>query len=47
MPPEEHLLVVPSDDTATLDRWLKGRMYVPLFLYQPQGLEVYKVYPAQ
>jgi 4-amino-4-deoxy-L-arabinose transferase-like glycosyltransferase len=47
VPPEEHLLVVPSDDTATLDRWLKGRMYVPLFLYQPQGLEVYKVYPAQ
>ena len=47
VPPEEHLLVLPSQDTATLDQWLRGRIYVPLFLYQSQGLEVYKVYPAQ
>jgi len=47
VPPEEHLLVLPSHDTATLDRWLKGRVYEPLFLYQSQGLEVYKVLPAQ
>jgi 4-amino-4-deoxy-L-arabinose transferase-like glycosyltransferase len=47
VPQEEHLLVLPSHDTATLERWLKGRVYEPLFLYQSQGLEVYKVYPAQ
>ena len=47
VPPEEHLLVLPSHDTATLEQWLKGRVYEPLFLYQSQGLEVYKVLPAQ
>jgi hypothetical protein len=46
IPPEEHLLVLPSKDTATLDHSLQGRIYEPLFLYQSQGLAVYKVYPA-
>ena len=40
-------LPLAAQDTATLDQWLRGRIYVPLFLYQSQGLEVYKVYPAQ
>jgi 4-amino-4-deoxy-L-arabinose transferase-like glycosyltransferase len=47
VPPEEHLLVIPSHDTRLLDRWLAGRIYVPLFLYPAQGLEVYKVYAAE
>jgi len=47
VPAGEHLLVVPSRDNTSLEHWLRGRIYVPLFLYQPQGLEVYRVYPAQ
>jgi 4-amino-4-deoxy-L-arabinose transferase-like glycosyltransferase len=46
VPEEEHLLVLPSHDTAFLQKWLQGRVYEPLFLYQSQGLEVYKVLPA-
>jgi 4-amino-4-deoxy-L-arabinose transferase-like glycosyltransferase len=47
VPDGEHLLVIPSNQAATLEHWLAGRVYEPLFLYQPQGLEVYKVYPKQ
>jgi hypothetical protein len=47
VPPAEHLLVVPSNQTAQLDRWLAGRVYEPLFLYESQGLAVYRVYPKQ
>ncbi len=47
VPTGEHLLVIPANENATLDKWLAGRVYVPLFLYPSQGLEVYKVYPAQ
>jgi hypothetical protein len=47
VPTGEHLLVIPANENAGLDKWLAGRVYEPLFLYQSQGLEVYKVYPAQ
>ena len=45
VPAGEHLLVVPANDTIHVDHWLTGRVYEPLFLYEAQGLEVYKVYP--
>jgi 4-amino-4-deoxy-L-arabinose transferase-like glycosyltransferase len=44
VPEAEHILVIRANDTADLDRWLAGRVYVPLFLYESQGLEVYRVY---
>jgi 4-amino-4-deoxy-L-arabinose transferase-like glycosyltransferase len=44
VPAEEHLLVIPANDSTQLSHWLEGRVYEPLFLYQSQGLEVYKVY---
>jgi 4-amino-4-deoxy-L-arabinose transferase-like glycosyltransferase len=44
VPAQEHLLVIPANDTETLHRWLTGRVYKPLFLYESQGLEVYRVY---
>jgi 4-amino-4-deoxy-L-arabinose transferase-like glycosyltransferase len=47
VPDAEHILVVRANDTADLDRWLNGRIYTPLFLYESQGLEVYRVYPKQ
>jgi|UPI00068A7158 4-amino-4-deoxy-L-arabinose transferase-like glycosyltransferase len=43
IPAEEHLLVIPTKDTAAVERYLAGRMYSPLFLYDSQGLEVYRV----
>ena len=43
VPAAEHILVVRANDTADLDRWLTGRVYKPLFLYESQGLEVYRV----
>ena len=43
VPASEHLLVVPANDTADLDKWLAGRVYKPLFLYESQGIEVYLV----
>jgi len=47
IPPGEHLLVVPANEATPLEHWLAGRVYEPLFLYESQGLEVYKVYPKQ
>jgi len=47
VPAEEHLLVLPASDTTELNRCLSGRVYRPLFLYDTQGLEVYKVYARQ
>jgi 4-amino-4-deoxy-L-arabinose transferase-like glycosyltransferase len=44
VPAGEHLLVAPANDSAELQKWLAGRVYKPLFLYDPQGLEVYRVY---
>lgn len=43
IPDGEHLLVIPTNDTADLEHYLAGRMYTPLFLYDAQGLEVYRV----
>ena len=43
VPASEHLLVVPANDTADLEKWLAGRVYKPLFLYESQGIEVYLV----
>ncbi|HZY63654.1 MAG TPA: glycosyltransferase family 39 protein [Edaphobacter sp.] len=47
VPAEEHLLVIPSSKTADLNRCLGNRVYKPLFLYETQGLEIYKVYARQ
>src|SRR3984957_1857126 len=47
VPAAEHLLVTRANDTADLDHWLTGRIYEPLFLYESQGLEVYRVYAKQ
>jgi 4-amino-4-deoxy-L-arabinose transferase-like glycosyltransferase len=44
VPKQEHLLVIPTRDSDGLSQWLSGRVYEPLFLYDSQGLEVYKVY---
>ena len=46
VPRGEHLLVVRAGDSVTLAHWLPGRIYEPLFLWQWQGLEVYRVYAA-
>lgn len=43
VPKGEHLLVIRSNDTAALEHYLAGRVYTPLFLYDSQGLEVYRV----
>jgi 4-amino-4-deoxy-L-arabinose transferase-like glycosyltransferase len=47
VPDAEHILVVRANDTESLDRFLAGRLYEPLFLYESQGLEVYKVMAKQ
>ncbi len=44
LPAEEHILVVKTSDQDDLDKYLVGRIYEPLFLYETQGLSVYKVY---
>jgi hypothetical protein len=43
VPNDEHLLVIRTNDTAALEHYLAGRVYTPLFLYDSQGLEVYRV----
>ncbi len=47
VPSEEHILVTRSNGQAILDRYLAGRIYEPLFLYDTQGLAVYKVYAKE
>jgi len=47
VPTSEHVLVIRANDQFTLDHYLGGRIYEPLFLYETQGLAVYKVYAAQ
>ena len=47
VPPGEHVLVIRAADQGELDRFLAGRIYEPLFLYETQGLAVYKVYAQQ
>ena len=44
IPAEEHVLVFRSADEKDVDEMLSGRIYEPLFLYETQGLTVYKVY---
>jgi 4-amino-4-deoxy-L-arabinose transferase-like glycosyltransferase len=44
VPKDEHLLVIRESDVAQLDRWLHGRIYEPLFLYDAQGLAAFRVY---
>jgi 4-amino-4-deoxy-L-arabinose transferase-like glycosyltransferase len=46
VPAGEHLLVAPANDSAEVQQQLTGRIYEPLFLYDAQGLEVYRVFPA-
>ncbi|MBS1801451.1 MAG: glycosyltransferase family 39 protein [Acidobacteria bacterium] len=43
VPAGEHVLVIKANETASLDHLLAGRVYKPLFLYDSQGLEVYRV----
>lgn len=43
VPSQEHLLVIPTNRTDILSQWLAGRVYTPVFLYESQGLEVYRV----
>ncbi len=45
VPAAEHLLVIPAAEASRLPALLSGRIYEPVFLYDAQGLEVYKVYP--
>lgn len=47
VPTQEHLLVIPANHPDALNRWLVGRVYRPVFLYESQGLEVYRVYAQQ
>ena len=44
VPAGEHVLVISTRDQPELDQYLAGRIYEPLFLYEMQGLAVYKVY---
>lgn len=43
VPGEEHILVIHAADVSELSTLLAGRIYKPLFLYETQGLAVYKV----
>jgi 4-amino-4-deoxy-L-arabinose transferase-like glycosyltransferase len=45
VPNDAHILVIPTRDSDQLDHWLQGRLYQQIFLYETQGLSVYKVYP--
>jgi 4-amino-4-deoxy-L-arabinose transferase-like glycosyltransferase len=45
VPDDAHILIIPTRDAAQLDTWLQGRLYQQIFLYETQGLSVYKVYP--
>ncbi len=43
VPAGEHILVIASSDKDDLEHYLAGRIYEPLFLYETQGLAVYRV----
>jgi 4-amino-4-deoxy-L-arabinose transferase-like glycosyltransferase len=45
VPTEAHILVIPTRDAPQLQQLLAGRLYQQTFLYETQGLSVYKVYP--
>ena len=44
VPSDEHLLVIPANETSDLDRLLDGRVYQQIIEYPARGLQVYKVY---
>jgi 4-amino-4-deoxy-L-arabinose transferase-like glycosyltransferase len=44
IPTEEHLLVVPANDTPEMEHLLAGRVYQQIIEYPARGLQVYKVY---
>lgn len=43
VPNEQHILVMRANQTAEMNRWLRNRIYQPLFLFDTQGLAVYRV----
>ncbi len=43
VPESEHVLVIKTTDEGELDKWLAGRIYVPIAQYDWQGLAVYRV----
>lgn len=43
VPDQEHVLVIRASDTAALERWLAGRIYQPIGLFETQGLAIYRV----
>ena len=45
IPDDAHILVIPTSETFDLPKILNGRIFEPMFLYETQGLSVYKVYP--
>jgi len=47
VPQQEHILVIRADETSSLPKLLPDRVYEPLFLYDWQGLAVYRVYAAR
>jgi 4-amino-4-deoxy-L-arabinose transferase-like glycosyltransferase len=44
VPTDEHLLVVPANDTPEMEHLLEGRVYQQIIEYPARGLQVYKVY---
>jgi 4-amino-4-deoxy-L-arabinose transferase-like glycosyltransferase len=45
IPDEEHVLVIPTREADQIPALVQGRVYQQLFLYETQGLSVYKIYP--
>ena len=45
VPDEEHILVIPTRQADRLAQLIPGRVYQQLFLYDTQGLSVYRVLP--
>jgi hypothetical protein len=45
VPDSADILVLPTHDAAQLETLLHGRVYQQMFLYETQGLSVYRVYP--
>ncbi len=43
VPREEHILVVRANAKGEINDWLRNRIYQPIFLFESQGLEVYRV----
>ena len=43
VPDEEHILVVRANEVHEINEWLRNRIYQPIFLFESQGLAVYRV----